>query len=390
MGLLVKLFIKDKNSDGKDNRYSYIRLASLLGICLNIFLFIIKFIAGTVFGSVAITADAFNNLSDAGSSIIALISIFLSSKPADEEHPFGHERIEYVGSLIVALIIMIFSVELLKTSLGKIFEPTHTSFSLLMVVVLGVSILVKLYMYSYNTRFGKKLDSSIMRSTAADSLSDVLTTSVVLIGILIAKFFKIELDGYLGLIVAFFIAKSGYDIIKDVIDSLLGKAPDPEFIKYVTHKIKSYDGILGVHDLVVHSYGPQRTFISAHAEVSSKENVMKSHDIIDNIERDFAQNDHISLVIHMDPIVTDDPFTNEMRIKTAVMIQKIDTALSIHDFRVVRGATHNNIIFDVVKPFSVKISDEELTSEIHKNLPQGDVPNYAVITIDQAYSSKSE
>lgn len=387
MKLLLKLFVKDYE-DTENNKVcsAYGKLASLLGIFLNIILFGLKFIAGTLFNSVSITADAFNNLSDAGSSVVSLISIIFACKPADEDHPYGHERLEYIGSLMVAFIIFMFAINLIKDSFDKILHPEHLTFDILMIIVLIISILVKLYMFLYNKKYGEMINSTVMKATAYDSISDVLATSAVLVSVVIAYFTGLNLDGYMGVIVALFVFKSGYEIIKETLDQLLGAAPDPELIKMVTRKINSYDGVLGTHDLMVHSYGPRRTFISAHAEVDSHADINISHDLMDNIEKDFMKEYNISLVLHMDPIVTDDPFTNEMRTKCAQLVASIDKSLSIHDFRVVKGKTHNNILFDVVLPYSCKLSESELLKKINQGLPQGEIPNYAVVTIDNAYT----
>lgn len=387
MGLLIKMFIKDyQNIEDNMVRSAYGKLASIFGIFLNILLFGLKFSVGTLFGSVAITADGFNNLSDAGSSIVSLISIIFSSKPADEDHPYGHERLEYIGSLIVAFIIMLFGLSLVKESFAKIVNPGKMDFDWLMIIVLLISIGVKFYMYTYNTHYSKVINSSVMRATALDSISDVVATSAVLIAIFIFRFTGLNLDGFMGMIVACFVFKSGYEIIKETLDQLLGAAPDPELIKMVTKRIMSYEGVLGVHDLIVHSYGPRRTFISAHAEVDAKSDINFSHNIMDNIEKDFMHDYNISLVLHMDPVDFDDEFTKDMRLKCAKMINEINPALSIHDFRVVKGTTHNNLIFDVVLPYSAKLDENDLLQQINDLLPQGDIPNNAVVTIDKDYA----
>lgn len=390
MQLLLRLFVKDyKNISNPKVKTGYGKVASIFGICLNLFLFALKFIVGTMFMSVSIRADAFNNLSDAGSSLIAFISFIFSSRPADEEHPFGHERFEYICSLVVSFIILLFSYDLITSSIQSILNPQKLQFDFVMLAALLISIVVKLYMYYYNTKYGKKIKSSVMRATALDSISDVMATSAVFVAIIISKFTGFNLDGYMGVVVALVIAKAGIEIIKDTLNELLGQAPDPTFINDVVSKVLSYDGILGIHDLVVHSYGTNKTFITIHAEVSAKESILISHDLIDVIEKDFKQNDNIDLVIHMDPVDFDDPFTNDLRMRTTKAIQMIDPNLSMHDFRVVKGNTHNNLIFDVVVPFHFHMSNQQLLDEILKNLPQqaDGVVNEAVITLDSAYTS---
>lgn len=390
MNFIYRIFIKDyKNIEDPKVKTAYGKVSSAVGIFLNIILFAIKFMAGTIFHSVSIRADAFNNLSDAGSSIISFASFIFSSRPADEEHPFGHERLEYICSLVVSLLILLFSYELITSSVEQILHPTTMKFNLVMVLALLISISVKLFMYYYNTKYGKMINSSVMRATALDSISDVLATSAVLIALLISYFTGIQLDGFMGIVVALFIAKSGIDIIRDTMDEILGEAPDPVYIKTIVNELMSYEGVLGVHDLVVHSYGSNKTFITAHAEVSAHEDILVSHDLMDVIEKDFKKNKNIDLVIHMDPIDVDDPFTNDLRERTKAMVKNIDPALSMHDFRVVKGFTHNNLIFDVVVPFHFNYSNEELLEKLREQLPQNeDGPiNLAVITLDTAYVS---
>lgn len=390
MKFIYRLFIKDyQDIQNPKVKAAYGKVSSVVGILLNVFLFAIKFLVGNMFHSVSIRADAFNNLSDAGSSVISFASFIFSSRPADEEHPFGHERLEYICSLVVSLLILLFSYELITSSIEQVLRPKPLQFSLVMIVVLAISIIVKLFMYFYNTQYGKIISSSVMRATAIDSISDVMATSAVLIALIISKISGCQLDGYMGIVVALFIAKSGIDIIRDTMDNILGEAPDPDFIQQTVSELLSYDGVLGVHDLVVHSYGSNKTFITAHAEVSAKENILVSHDLMDVIEKDFKEKKNIDLVIHMDPIDTDDPFTNELRKRVKEMVKNIDESLSMHDFRVVKGHTHNNLLFDVVVPFDFKYTNEQLLTLLHERLPQNDegVINFAVITLDSAYVS---
>ncbi|MEG1066876.1 MAG: cation diffusion facilitator family transporter [Erysipelotrichaceae bacterium] len=364
-------------------REEYGKLTSTIGITINIILFIMKVIVGTIFNSVAMVADAINNLSDAGSSIISFFSFKLSSKPADREHPFGHERYEYIASLIVSLLIFYIGAELVKSSIGKIMNPQAIEFSYIMIIVLLVAMIAKLYMYRYNIKYSKLINSSVMKATAYDSLSDVFATGAVLLSTIISPIINFQLDGYMGLIVAVLVLGTGISIIKDTCNDLLGKAPDEEFNKNLCDKICSYKGILGVHDLMIHSYGPNRTFVSIHAEVSSNEDILVSHDLIDNIERDMLEQWNVHLVIHMDPINVSDPLTNELRNKIINIISDIDTKLNVHDFRMVAGETHSNLIFDILVPFEVELDENELISNISNEVTKLNKNYYCVITIDR-------
>ena len=298
-------------------REQYGKKSSLIGIFVNVFLFIIKFAVGTLFHSVAVVADAVNSLADAGSSVISLISFKLSSKPADEKHPFGHERIEYIASSVVAVFILLLGIELLKTSFNKIVRPDEIEFSFVVVGVLLFSIAAKLWLYGFNIKLAKRIDSSMLRATAADSLSDVLATSSVLLSTILSPLLGFQLDGYVGILVSVFIMMSGLNILKETLDFLLGQVPSGELVELIDSYVKKYDGVLGIHDLVIHNYGPRRYFASVHVEVDAKEDILVSHDLIDNIERNIAQDLGIHLVIHLDPIITDDPFVNELRELTA-------------------------------------------------------------------------
>jgi cation diffusion facilitator family transporter len=298
-------------------REQYGKKSSLIGIFVNVFLFIIKFAVGTLFHSVAVVADAVNSLADAGSSVISLISFKLSSKPADEKHPFGHERIEYIASSVVAVFILLLGIELLKTSFNKILYPGKIEFSFVVVGVLLFSIAAKFWLYGFNIKLAKRIDSSMLRATAADSLSDVLATSSVLLATILSPLLGFQLDGYVGIVVSVFIMMSGINILKETLNSLLGQVPSGELVKLIDSYVKKYDGVLGTHDLVIHNYGPRRYFASVHIEVDAKEDILVSHDLIDNIEREIAQDLGIHLVIHLDPIITDDPLVNELREFTA-------------------------------------------------------------------------
>lgn len=383
--LLVKTFIKDSGNvlDGAV-RSAYGKLASLVGIVCNVILFAAKLAVGLIFGSVSIAADAVNNLSDASSSIVTLIGFKMGEKPADNDHPFGHARIEYLSGLAVAVMILVIGVELVKTSLDKILHPTEVEFSVLTAAVLLLSIGVKLWMSRFNRTLGKRISSAALEATAADSRNDVISTSVVLLAGLISHFFQVNIDGWAGMLVAVFIIISGIGIARETIDPILGSAPDEGLVQYVRDKIMSYDGILGMHDLMIHDYGPGRRFASCHVEIDRNADVMESHDLIDNIERRFQQEDHMSLVIHYDPVVTDDAELNEMKELVSDRLRAIDPELSIHDFRMVRGVDHTNLIFDMVIPFSYVDKEDELTQRVNEAVQMGDKKYYAVISFDTA------
>ena len=369
MEALVKYFIKDyKNVKSPTVRKAYGNLTSIIGILVNILLFAAKFVIGTLFSSVSIVGDAVNNLSDAGSCLISLVSFKLSSKPDDKKHPFGHARIEYLSSLLVAGIIIYLSITLFKESFQKMLNPGLPEVSILMISVLILSILAKLYLYMINKNFGNRISSKVMLATAADSLSDVIATGAVLLSMIISPLIHYSLDGIMGIIVSIIIFKSGYEIVKDSLDVLLGGTPSEETVKLISDFVKSYDCILGIHDLLVHDYGPSKLFASVHAEVNASMNFIDCHDIIDNIEKDIYEKHGIKLVIHMDPIVVDDKLTNNIRKKLKEMIKDIDDSLSCHDFRMVVGDTHTNLIFDVVVPYDYEHDFDYLNDEINKRI----------------------
>lgn len=385
---IIKSFIKDyENVNASSVREAYGKLGSIVGILTNIVLSICKIAVGTIFNSISITADGVNNLSDAGSSVITFIGFKMSGKPADSGHPFGHARIEYLTGLVVGAAILLLGVELVKSSVGKIRSPEITAFSPVMVLVLALSIAVKLWLSYFNSRLAGRISSSTMKAAAVDSRNDVISTAAVLVSIFVAKFTGLEIDGYMGVLVALFILYSGFSILKDILNPLLGEMPDPGFIDKIERKILSYDGIINIHDLVVHNYGPNKYFATVHAEVDAKEDILKSHDMIDNIERDFARDLNINLVIHLDPIITDDKEINQLRCMTGKIIKEIDSRLTMHDFRVVRGETHTNLIFDVVVPIEYEIKSSELVKIIEREIKKKDDKFYAVITVDKNYVS---
>ena len=385
---IIKKFIKDyENVNEQRVRESYGITASITGIILNTLLSIGKILTGIIFNSISVTADGVNNLSDGASSVITLIGFKISSKPADKDHPFGHARMEYLTGLILGIAVILVGVELIKSSFDKIMNPTKTIFSIEMIVVLIVSVLIKLWISLFYKKLGDKISSATLKASSTDSRNDVISTIVVILSLLVSNATGYEVDGYVGILVALFILYSGYDILRDILNPLLGEMPDKEFIESIENKILSYDGIVNIHDLVVHNYGPNRYFASVHAEVDAKEDIMKSHDLIDNIERDFARELDISLVIHLDPIITDDEEINELRSMTDKIVKSIDERLTMHDFRVVKGETHTNLIFDVVVPVDYDIKSSKLVSMIEKEIRNKDETYFAVITIDKNYVS---
>ena len=384
---LIKRFIKDYENIQKTSvRSAYGKLSGVVGIVCNVLLCAVKLAAGLISGSVAITADAVNNLSDASSSIISLLGFKLAERPADDEHPYGHGRYEYLSGLMVALLIMIIGVELLKSSVDKILHPERVMFSVATACVLLFSIVLKLWMAFFNTKMGKTINSGTLEATAADSRNDVITTSAVLIAAIASKFTNVELDGFMGAAVALFILYSGFGLVKDTLDPILGKAPEPETVKAIKEKILSYPGVLGTHDLMVHDYGPGRQFASVHVEMAAESDVLESHDVIDNIERDFLKNDGIHMLVHYDPISASDSETSELRNWIAEKIKEIDSRLTIHDLRIVKGKTHTNVIFDCVVPYDTGIEEKEIKKRINNMVQENYPDHFCVITIDRSYA----
>lgn len=382
--LLVKLFIKDKdNIKSAKVRRQYGFLSGMAGIFLNTLLFIGKLIAGLTTSSIAITADAFNNLSDAGSSVISLVGFKMAGKPADNEHPFGHGRMEYISGFIISIIIIIMGLELLKSSVTKIINPVKSTYNTLSIIILCVSIIVKLWMFLFNRKLGKLIDSPSMTATAKDSLSDTISTFAVLLGIIISLVFSVTLDGWLGTVVAAFILITGIGAAKDTLNQLLGEAPDKTFIANITDDVLSHPEILGIHDLIVHNYGVGNCVISLHAEVPSDCNILKIHDVIDNIENEINQKFNCLTVIHMDPIAIHDKVTLETAQKVKAMLFSISDNISMHDFRMVIGETHTNVLFDIVVPFDFVYSDEELKDVISQEIKKIDSHYIPKIKIDK-------
>ncbi len=381
---LVRRFVRNPDDIGLDSvRQQYGVLGGIVGIVVNLILFAAKFTAGTLFGSIAVTSDAVNNLSDAASSVVTLVSFRMSGKPADKDHPFGHARIEYIAASIVAVVVLLIGFELLKTSIGKIISPTDVTFSYLTIGVLLFSIGMKVWLFTWNKFLGRRINSSVMEATAIDSLSDVLTTSVVLVALVIAQLFHIRLDGWMGAAVACFILYSGIRILKDTVDNILGQGPSQETTRQLESIILGHAGVLGLHDLMVHDYGPNRTYASVHVEVDANVDILLSHELIDDIERDIERDMGIHLVIHLDPIIIDDPVANEARLLVERLLREVDARFSFHDFRMVKGQTHSNLIFDVTAPFECRVGDKEIAESFQRLLAAHDPRLFSVITVDR-------
>ena len=385
--LLSNLFIKNKSEMKNPTvRQAYGMLCGGVGIFLNLMLFAGKFLAGLLSSSIAITADAFNNLSDAGSSIITLLGFKIAGQKPDPEHPFGHGRVEYISGLGVSVLILLMGIELVKGSVSKIIHPEELTFSSVIIVILLASILVKCYMFYYNRTLGKKLDSAAMSATAMDSISDCLATTVVLIATLVGHFTSITIDGWCGLLVGLFICRAGIMAAKETIGPLLGQPPSPEFVEQVSNIVMSYEEVIGLHDLIVHDYGPGRVLISLHAEVPADGDILTLHDVIDTIEQELKTTLNCHAVIHMDPVQVGDEETDRLKAMVKDIIAQIDSSLTIHDFRIVTGPTHTNLIFDVVTPFDFRLTDSELTALIQEKVKQENPGYFTVIQVDKRMS----
>lgn len=388
--LLLRLFVKNyRNTDDPKVRGAYGRLAGLVGLVCNLLLFAGKLVAGTLAGSVSVTADAVNNLSDASSSLVTLFGFKLAERPADEEHPYGHARMEYLSGLLVAVLILVIGVELAKSSVEKILHPEAVEFSVLTLCVLIASILVKLWMCLFCKKLGKAIDSTALEATAADSRNDVITTSAVLLGLLAGHFFRWRIDGWVGVLVAVFILLSGWSIAKETISPLLGKQADRELVRRISDLVLGHPKILGIHDLMVHDYGPGQCFATVHVEMDMHENPLVCHDILDDIERDALRELHVHLVIHYDPVVTDDVELNHMRALVEKKLKQLDPRLSMHDFRMVRGPQHTNLIFDLAVPFDLSGKTADLKRRIDECVQFEDHKYYTVITFDPAMQPES-
>ena len=385
---LIKTFIRDSEQvHDPAVRERYGVLSGVVGILLNLLLSAGKLCAGVLSASISITADAFNNLSDAGSSVVTLVGFKLAGQKADDGHPFGHGRLEYLTGLLVSLVILLVGLELGKSSIEKILHPEPVSFSVVSVIILAISILVKLGMCLFNRRLGRRIGSAAMAATAADSLSDVAATSAVLAGTLVGRMTGLAIDGWVGALVAVFILRAGWGAAKDTINPLLGQNPDPELVRNIQTTVLSHPQVTGMHDLIIHDYGPGRSMMSFHAEVPIDSDIMEAHDVIDHIERELKDRFGIETSVHMDPIATNDEQVNRVRAQVAALVQVIDPAMTIHDFRMTRGPLHTNLIFDVVVPHKCPLSDGEVAARIEKAVKTLDDHYFVVLQLDRSYVS---
>lgn len=383
--LISRFLPHPQDTDSAAGREAYGRLSGLVGIVLNLLLAAGKFAAGAVTNSISVMADAFNNLSDAGSSVVTLVGFHMAGKQADADHPFGHGRIEYLSGLFVSALILLVGMELFQTSVDKIFHPQSVHFSLLSAGILLASVCVKLWLSHFNRTLGKTIHSSAMEATAADSLSDAVATGAVLLGLVVHQLTNRSVDGWVGVLVSLFILKAGWEAAKDTIDPLLGKPADPQLVHAIEQTVLAHEEIRGMHDLVIHDYGPGRRMLSLHAEVPADCDLMATHDLIDNVERELEQAFQTEAVIHMDPIRTDE-ITSHLREETAALVREIDPALTIHDFRITSGPSHTNLIFDVVAPYGFSMDEAALTGAIQEKVSALEGTYYAVVKIDHAYT----
>ena len=385
-GFLIKCFIKNyEDTENAKVRESYGVFSGVVGIVTNVILACAKVFIGMLFSSIAIVADGINNLSDAGSSIMTFVGFKLAGRPEDSGHPYGHARYEYITGLLISIVILLLGLQLFKDSIEEILSPEPVQFSYIMLAILIISIMVKFWQMFFYKKIGEIIHSTTIKAVAKDSRNDVIATSGVLISLLIGKWTGLQIDGWMGALVALFIAYSGISMVRETVDPLLGKAPDREFVDEMKARILGYEGVLGVHDLVVHEYGPKKVFASCHVEVDSEEDVMKSHDLIDNIERDIAQHFQIHFVIHMDPVATKDEKTLQLKEAVGKKLHEIDPIIQYHDFRFVPGYTHSSLIFDVVVPMGYKMKETELITKIQEKVREIDPSYYTVITVDQDY-----
>ncbi len=383
--LLARFLIHEKE-DKTRIRQSYGVLCGIVGIALNVLLFAGKLLAGMLSNSIAITADALNNLSDAGSSLVTLIGFRLAGAKPDSEHPFGHGRMEYISGLVVAAAILLMAYELIRDSIGKILHPEETETSLLVFIILAVSIFVKLYMAYYNRSIGRQIGSAAMKATATDSLSDAGATSVVFAASLIGHYTGVQIDGWCGVLVGLFIIYAGVQAAKETLDPLLGQPPEKELVEEIHKIVMAHEPICGIHDLIVHDYGPGRQMISLHAEVPAEGNILETHDAIDNVEKELRDKLGCEATIHMDPIITMDKRIYRLKMTVLEMLNEIDPVITMHDFRVVTGPTHTNLIFDIIVPFKFHIDDETLTERMDTMVKERVGESYYIaMTIDRAY-----
>ena len=386
LNFLAKLFIKDyKNVKNEKVRSRYGVLTGIFGIITNLILVVIKLSLGIIFLSISIIADAMNNLSDMGSSLLTLIGFKISSKPADKEHPFGHQRIEYIIGLVIAMVIVFVGIELLTESINKIITPNPISSDIITYVLLGVAILLKIMQGLFYLSASKRISSISLKASAKDSINDVIATTAILIGTIVSKLINYNLDGIIGVLVSLFIILTAIGLIKESISPLIGEKPDPTIVSSITADIRLYKGIYGIHDMIAHIYGPNKIFISLHCEVDRRVDVMESHDLIDTIEIDMKKKYGVEIVIHMDPIVVGDPIHDKVKEQVTNVIRGISNELRIHDFRMVEGNVHINLIFDIVVPFNFNIDNDTLVSSISNEMKLIDERYNCVVNIDEDY-----
>ena len=385
--LLIKLFIKNSdNTKNPDVRAGYGNLSGIVGIFLNLCLFTAKLVAGILSASISVVADAFNNLSDAGSSVVTFLGFKLANRPADKEHPFGHGRYEYVAGLGISVFILLVGIELLKSSFEKILNPEATTeITLISIIILIASVAIKMWMYIFNKFLSKKIDSSTLKATSLDSFTDSIATTIVLVGLVISNYVGINIDGYLGLAVAVFILFTGVNTFRDSLSPLLGNPPSAEFVDEIRETVLQDDMIVGIHDLMVHDYGPGRCYISLHAEIPCDEDILKAHDAIDLVEKTLERKYNCMATIHMDPIASNDEYTTELRENVANKMCELDSEFSIHDFRIVKGETHTNVIFDMVVPYNCKLDDGQVKAEAKDKIRNIDPKLIPVMHIDRSY-----
>lgn len=386
--LLTKLFVKNSNEiDNPDVRAGYGNMSGAVGIFLNLCLFGAKFIAGIFSASVSVIADAFNNLSDAGSSVVTFLGFKLAGRPADKEHPFGHGRYEYVAGLGISVVILLMGIELIKSSAEKIVKPeSDTEINVLSLCILVISVAVKLWMFFFNKSLYKKINSSALRATALDSLTDCIATTVVIMGLGISYYTEINIDGWLGIAVAIFIIFTGISTFRESLSPLLGNAPDAEFVDGIRETVLNDEMVVGIHDLIVHDYGPGRRIISLHAEVPCDQDIIKAHDAIDLVEKTLERKYNCLATIHMDPIALNDRYVNELKYNIAEKVAEVDENLSIHDFRVVKGETHTNVVFDLVVPYKFRFNNNIVRELVSQKVNELDPTLIPVVHIEKSFT----
>ena len=383
--LLIKLFIKDKNVKDLEVRNKYAMLSSITGIILNILLSVFKLIIGLISNSISIISDAVNNITDAGSSVVTMIGFKMSQKKVDKNHPWGHGRMEYIAAFIVDILIILVGFELLRTSIEKILNPELPLISNVTLIILVASIVAKLWLFFFYKKIAKTIDSAAIKGNAYDSISDVISTTAVLISAVVARISQVSIDGYISLLVSIFILYTGAKAIKEIIDILLGSSPDPEFVKDIEEFVKKYKLVVGIHDMMIHDYGPGRKIVSFHAEVPADINIGKAHDEIDKIEQDMYEKFNCITTIHMDPIVIDNEEINTMKKLTEEIVQDINGEFSIHDFRMTDGGERINLIFDLVLPREGNFNKEQIRKEVAQKIHSINDKYYAVITVEHSY-----